>query len=128
MKLAPILMAAAILILSGCAALQGAGHASYAVRPFVIDETTGKTACCLVSIEDGKERASLTLDIVKVGENYSFRLDERGVQAFAGQAIAAGATRDALDAAVKAAVGAALVPLLPALAPAAGAALVGKTP
>lgn len=112
-----------ILALSGCASLQSAGNSSYSMKPFVVDAKTGATVCCEVTVSDGKERASLTLNVTKTGDNYAFSLDEKGVAAFQGQAIAAGATKEAIDAAAKAAVAAALAPVLPALIPAAGAAL-----
>ena len=58
-----------------------------------------------------------------LGDDYIVELEQQGVQAFAGQAIAAGAQRAALDAAARAAVARALAPVLPALVPASGAAL-----
>ena len=107
--------------LTGCASLQFAGNASYSVQPFVVDAKTGATVCCQVDIKDGKERTALDLHVVKSGDNYDITLSERGVLAFQGQQIAAGATQAAIDAAAKAAAVAALAPVLPLLIPAAGA-------
>jgi len=109
------------LILSGCSSLQFAGNATYKLTPFVTE--TGTTICCAVEVRDGKERASLDLHVVKNGDNYDITMSERGVLAFSGQTIAAGATQAAIDAAAKAAVAASMAPLLPALIPVAGAAL-----
>lgn len=108
------------MLLSGCASLQNAGSASYSIKPFVT--ISGALICCEVVIADGKERASLEVSVVKQGENYSITLKEQGVQAFPGQAIAAGAAQSATAAAAKVAVGAALAPLMPALLPGVGAA------
>ena len=114
---------AAALAMGGCASLENAGNSSMTLKPFVTDAKSGATVCCEVSVADGKQRASLTLSATKTGNDYAFSLDEKGVEAFQGQAIAAGASKGALDAAAKAAVAAALAPVLPALMPAAGAAL-----
>jgi len=107
--------------LSACASLQYAGNASYSVKPFKDD--AGATICCAVDVHNGKEIANLEAHISKDGDNFTVDLKEQGVAAFQGQQIAAGATKEAIDAAAKAAVAAALAPVLPALAPAAGAAL-----
>ncbi len=114
---------AAALAMGGCASLENAGSSSMTLKPFVTDVKTGATVCCEVSVADGKQRASLTLSATKTGDNYAFSLDEKGVEAFQGQAIAAGATQAAINAAAKAAAAAVLAPILPALMPAAGAAL-----
>lgn len=111
------------LILAGCASLQNAGTAEYSVKPFVIDATTGTVACCEVVVRNGKEITYVKARIEKRGDDYTVDLEEQGVQAFAGQAIAAGATKTALDAAARAAVASALAPLLPVLGTAAGVAL-----
>jgi uncharacterized protein YceK len=123
MKATLLLAFSLLLLLSGCASLQSAGNASYVVKPFVVDANTGATVCCEVSITDGKERAALTLNVTKTGDNYTLALDEKGILAFQGQAIAAGATQTAIDAAAKAAAAAALAPIIPALAPLIGGAL-----
>jgi len=112
-----------LALLAGCASIQNAGNASYSVKPFVVDAKSGASVCCEVTITDGKERASLNLHVIKTGDNYDITLAERGIQAFQGQAIAAGATQTAIDAAAKAATAAALAPILPVLLPVAGAAL-----
>jgi hypothetical protein len=117
------LAAGITLLLAGCTSVQYAGNASYSVKPFVTDAKTGATVCCEVEIKDGKERATLDLRVVKNGDGYDITLSERGVLAFQGQAIAAGAMKDAIEAAAKAAAAAVLAPILPALVPAAGAAL-----
>lgn len=112
-----------VIALSGCASLQNAGSSAYTLKPFITNPQTGATVCCEVTVSDGKERASLTLNISKVGENYYFSMDEKGVAAFQGQEIAAGATKDAIASAAKTAALAILAPIIPSLLPAAGAAL-----
>lgn len=109
------------LLLAGCASLQHAGNSSYSVAPIVTEK--GAVICCRVDVRDGKERASLSLHVVKQGDNYTVDLVEQGVEAFAGQKIAAGASEAAAKTAGKVAASAALAPVLPALLPAAGAAL-----
>jgi hypothetical protein len=108
-------------LLTGCASLQNAGTASYTVQPFL--DQSGGAHCCSVSVLNGKEIANLEAHIHKQGDDYTVDLKEQGVVAFQGQAIAAGATQDAINAAAKAAAAAALAPYLPVLVPAAGAAL-----
>jgi hypothetical protein len=116
------------LSLTGCASLQYAGSADYELRPF--QGADGKNVCCSVVIHNGKEIASLTAHVTKLGENYSVDLNEVGVAAFAGQKISAEALQAAVDGAVKAAIATALAPLLPAAgaalaAPGIGAAALG---
>ena len=108
----------ALLALSGCTSLQYAGTASYSVKPIV--DAKGNVICCAVDVKNGKEIANLEAHVQKQGDNYTVDLKEQGVAAFAGQAIAAGATKEAIDAAVKAAIAIALAPVV---LPAAGAAL-----
>jgi len=112
---------ALIVSLAGCASLNNAGTAEYTVRPFL--DQSGGVHCCEVRVVNGKEIASLDAHISKEGDNYTVDLKERGVQAFGGQAIAAGATESAIAAAAKAAAAAALTPVIPLLLPAAGTAL-----
>jgi hypothetical protein len=117
-----------MVALSGCASLQYAGNASYTVEPFA--DRAGGVHCCRVTIADGKERAALDVHVSKVGENVDITFSERSVTAFQGQAIAVGATSEAIDEAAKAATLAILSPVLPALLPiltsgTAGAALGG---
>lgn len=108
-------------LLSGCSSLQHAGNASYSVEPIITER--GSVVCCRVAIKDGKERSSLSLHVVKQGDNYTVDLVEQGVEAFEGQQIAAGASTAAVKTVGKVAAGVALAPALPALLPAAGAAL-----
>jgi hypothetical protein len=118
-KFIPVL----VLSLSGCASLQEAGSARYEVKPFT-DELTGNQVCCSVTVHNGKEIASLDAQITRGADGaVTVHLIENGVAAFQGQAIAAGAAQDAINAAAKAAVATALAPILPTLVPAAGAAL-----
>lgn len=102
----------ALLALAGCASLNNAGTADYQVRPFL--DAAGAPHCCEVSVRNGKEIASVKARIEKRGDDYTVEIEQQGVQAFAGQAIVAGATKDALEAAARAAVASALAPLLPA--------------
>src|SRR5574340_236462 len=108
--------------LAGCASLQYAGTASYSVKPF--SDKAGNILCCEVAVNNGKEIASLDAHIIKTPDGgYTVDLKEQGVAAFQGQALAAGATREAIADAAKIGVAAALAPVLPAVLPAAGAAL-----
>ncbi len=127
-------IAVACVCLTGCKSIQDAGNASYKVSPIAVavPATDGKAAttaivCCQVDISDGKERASLDVHVVKTGDNYDITLSEKGVLAFQGQAIAAGATKQAIDDAAKAAVVAVLAPALPALIPAVGGIMASGT-
>ena len=102
----------ALLALAGCASLNNAGTADYQVRPFL--DAAGAPHCCEVSVRNGKEIASVKARIEKRGDDYTVEIEQQGVQAFAGQAIVAGVTHEALTAAARAAVASALAPLLPA--------------
>lgn len=108
--------------LSGCASLQYAGNASYSVSPY--ESKTGALSCCKVEVHNGKEIANVEAHISKTAAgDYVVDIKEQGVLAFQGQQIAAGATKDMIDASAKIAVAAALAPLLPALVPVVGGAL-----
>lgn len=109
-----------LLALGGCTSLQQAGTASYTIRPMLID---GRTVCCEVAVVNGKQYASLDAMLVKTGDDYTVTLSERGVEAFRGQEIAAGAAKSAASVAGKAvAVGGAVL-----VAPLVGAALLSGT-
>lgn len=123
-----IMANAIVLALTGCASIQYAGTAAYSIKPFT--DETGKVICCAVDVKNGKEIANLEAHVSKQGDDYTVDLKEQGVAAFAGQAIAAGATKEAIDGAVKAALAVALAPAIPALgaslaAPGLGAAIAG---
>lgn len=120
MKYGAILAALFAVTLGGCASLQNAGVASYAIKPMMIDK---QQVCCEVTLLNGKQYAQLNVDIVKDGDKYTVHLTESGVEAFQGQAIAAGATKDAVVEAAKIGVAAALAPVMPLLLPSAGAML-----
>jgi len=113
-----ILVVVFLFTFCGCASLQNAGTAHYSVKPFVTNHTTGEMSCCEVVVDNGKEISSLVAHIEKRGNDYTVDLNEQGVKAFEGQAIASGALKEAIDGAVKAAVTTALAPFIPALAPA----------
>lgn len=97
--------------LAGCASLDNAGTAEYHVKPFIGQD--GRPVCCDVSVRNGKQMQSLDAVIVKDGDKYTVILQQRGVEAFAGQAIAAGAAKTVVDAAAKAAVGTVVAPMAP---------------
>ena len=107
-----ILILVCILALAGCASLNFAGNASYSVKPFVV--APGQAVCCEVLIQDGKERASLDLHVVKDGDKYDITLSEKQVAAFAGQQIAANAGIANAQTAAKVATAVILAPLAPA--------------
>lgn len=117
--LAVTLMAA----LTGCASLRYAGVSKFDAVP-IVDAKTGAVTCCEIHGVSGKEYAALNVTAIKGADgSISLSVAEQGTKAFEGQALAAGATQDAINAAAKAAVAMALAPVLPALIPAAGAAL-----
>lgn len=115
-----ILLGIISLSLTGCASLNQAGTASYTIKPMLID---GRTVCCEVAIHNGKQYASLDATLVKVGDDYTVTLSERGVEAFRGQEIAAGAVASAGKVALKAAAIGGAVLIAPIAAPAIGAML-----
>ncbi|MDA8257957.1 MAG: hypothetical protein M0Z99_20420 [Betaproteobacteria bacterium] len=106
-----------LLALTGCASIKQAGTASYTIKPMLID---GRTVCCEVAVTNGKQYASLDATLIKAGDDYTVTLSERGVEAFRGQEIAAGATKSLAGTAAKAAAAAVIAPLA---LPAAGAML-----
>lgn len=97
------LIVACAAVLPGCASLNSAGTADYHVKPFIAED--GKAYCCEVNVRNGKQMASLDAVIVKDGDKYTVVLQQRGVEAFAGQAISAGAAKSVVEAAAKAAAG-----------------------
>lgn len=85
-------------LLAGCASLNNAGTAKYTVEP-IVTEANG-VICCRVSVENGKEYASLKAHIERRADgSYVVDLDERTIRAFEGQAKVA----ETASAAVKAA-------------------------
>ncbi|MHB1053511.1 MAG: hypothetical protein ACYCZT_10640 [Thiobacillus sp.] len=119
-SLTGILLGIVSLSLIGCASLNQAGTASYTIKPMLID---GRTVCCEVAVVNGKQYASLDATLIKTGNDYTVTLSERGVEAFRGQEIAAGAAASAGKTALKAvAIGGAVL-IAPIAAPAIGAAL-----
>lgn len=116
------ILALIVLALTGCASLNQAGTASYTIKPMLID---GRTVCCEVAVINGKQYSSLDATLIKTGDDYTVTLSERGVEAFRGQEIAAGAAASAGKAALKAAAIGGAVLIAPIAAPAVGAAAVG---
>ena len=119
-SLTGILLGIVSLSLIGCASLNQAGTASYTIKPMLID---GRTVCCEVAVINGKQYASLDATLIKAGDDYTVTLSERGVEAFRGQEIAAGAAASAGKVALKAAAIGGAVLIAPIAAPAVGAAL-----
>lgn len=114
------LILVALLGMTGCSSLNQAGTASYSVKPFMAGD---RPVCCEVTVNNGKEIASLDALVEKRGDDYTVHLVEHGVVAFEGQRIAAGAAKTAATSAAKAAAVGGLVVAAPILAPMAGAAL-----
>lgn len=112
---------AVYVLVSGCASLDSAGVAVYTIKPMLVD---GKTLCCEVSVSNGKQYASLDATVVKTGDDYTVELKERGVEAFRGQQIAAGAATATAATAAKAAAGVLVAPAAAALGGAAIGAIV----
>ena len=119
-----LLIALALLALPGCTSIDQAGTASYTIRPMLID---GRTVCCEVSVHNGKQYASLDATVTKTGDDYAVVLAERGVEAFRGQEIAAGAAKSVAQTAGKAAAIGGAVLIAPVAAPAVGAAMASGT-
>ncbi|CAB3731259.1 hypothetical protein [Paraburkholderia rhynchosiae] len=71
------LAGAALLALSGCA-----GVATYNVRPFY-EPTQQKMVCCEAVVTNGKDIASVVVDVAKTGDDYTIHFQESGVGATA---------------------------------------------
>lgn len=76
------------LLLTGCASW---GTSHYEVSPFILE---GKQTCCKIAIDNGKEIGQLKARFKKNGDNWDIYLEEEGVKAFQGQAIAADLIKD----------------------------------
>lgn len=105
------------LALAGCASIDHAGTSSLSVQPL---EIGGQPRCCAVAVHDGKQYASVDVLLEKTGDDYRLKLSARGVEAFRGQEIAAGATQSLASTTAKAA---AVAAIAPAALPAVGAVL-----
>jgi hypothetical protein len=105
---------------SGCSSLTNAGTSSLSITPVMVDN---KPQGWALDVKDGKQYASIDVTATKTGDDYSIKLTARGVEAFKGQEIAAGAAQTAASSAVKAAAVGGLVVAAPVLGPMAGAAL-----
>lgn len=82
-----VLVSLIILFLTGCTSLQYAGNASYSIKPY--EDKHGSVHCCVVDVYNGKEIAYIKTH-VSLGANGEIVVDleESGVAAFQGQAIA----------------------------------------
>lgn len=107
----------AVAGLTGCASIEYAGTSSLSVQPV---EIGGQPRCCAVTVHDGKQYASVDVLLEKTGDDYRLKLSARGVEAFRGQEIAAGATQSLASTSAKAA---AVAAIAPAALPAVGAVL-----
>ena len=108
-----VIFAACAAALPGCASLRNAGTADYTVRPFAVD---GRVVCCEVHVRNGKEMDSLRAHITRDGDRYTVDLEQSGVRAFDGQAIAAGVVSEAVSSAIRAGVSA-IQPVPPTTSP-----------
>lgn len=115
--IAVLLIAVAV---TGCASLNQAGTSSLSITPVMVNN---KPQGWALDVKDGKQYASIDVSATKTGDDYSLHLSARGVEAFKGQEIAAGAAKTAATDAVKAAAVGGLVVAAPVLGPMAGAAL-----
>lgn len=106
-----------LLTLTGCESLQTAGTSSLSIKPILVDS---RPQGWQLDVRDGKQYASIDVSVFKTGDDYSLTLSARGVEAFRGQEVAAGATKSLASTTAKAAAAAAIAPLV---LPAAGAAL-----
>jgi len=90
------LIAVIALMLAGCSSLNSAGTAKYSVEP-IVTESSG-VICCRVSVENGKEYASLKAHVERRADgSYVVDLDERAVKAFEGQAVTGGVVESVID-------------------------------
>ncbi|MDE2097804.1 MAG: hypothetical protein KGL39_11195 [Patescibacteria group bacterium] len=115
-----IIIALSLLALSACASLSDTGITQFTAKPFV-DPVSKSTLCCEVSYIGGKEIASAHALMIKKGNDYSISIDEQGVKAFQGAAIAANATQTTFADAAKVGTAIALAPMAPAALAGAGA-------
>jgi hypothetical protein len=115
--IAVLLIAVAV---TGCESLNQAGTSSLSITPVMVDN---KPQGWALDVKDGKQYASIDVSATKTGDDYALHLSARGVEAFKGQEIAAGAAKTAATGAVKAAAVGGLVVAAPVLGPMAGAAL-----
>lgn len=83
------------LCLSGCASLWYAGESDYRVT---LDDGV------VIEIHSGKQEQAVNATFTQSPYGYVITLQETGVQAFKGQAVAAGAASDAVGAATSAVV------------------------
>lgn len=110
----------ALLALTGCESLQTAGMSSLSLEPVMVDNQPHGYK---LNIRDGKQYASIDIDVSRTADSTHLKLTARGVEAFRGQEVAAGAAKTAATDAVKAAAVGGLVVAAPVLGPMAGAAL-----
>lgn len=108
----------AVLMLPGCASIESAGTSSLSVHPVDIG---GQPRCCAVEVRDGKQYASVDVLLERSGDDYRLHLRARGVEAFKGQALAAGAASSAVSSAAKLGAAASVAPAAAAV----GAAAIG---
>jgi len=90
-----ILLAVLLPALTGCASLNDAGRSEYSVEPVAVD---GKTVCCRVRIVSGREVGRVKAKLRQTERGPELDLDVQGIRAFQGQAIAAAAQRQTVDA------------------------------
>jgi len=83
-----ILLLVPLVLVTGCASW---GTSHYEVSPFMLD---GKQTCCRIVIDNGKEIGQLKARFKKDGDKWDIYLEEEGVKAFQGQAIASDLLKD----------------------------------
>jgi hypothetical protein len=101
-----LLAALACATLAGCASLYWAGASEYEISP-IVGKDGALIGCCTLTVHSGKQYATVNAVFTKTGNDYAVSLNETQIEAFKGQAIAAGAASD-VAAATAAAVVAAL--------------------
>lgn len=96
------------ILVSGCSSLNNAGSAKYSIEPIVTESNA--VICCRVSIENGKEYATLKAHVERKEDgSYVVDLDERTVKAFEGQEI----TKSAVESSINGALGTGIKLLIP---------------
>lgn len=84
-----------IVLVSGCSSLDQAGVSEYRVKPFI--DSKGDVYCCDIDVRNGKQMASVDAVIIKDKEKYTVIIQQRGVEAFTGQAASAGVLKDIVN-------------------------------
>ena len=84
-----------IALVAGCSSLDQAGVSEYRVKPFI--DSKGDVYCCDVDVRNGKQMASVDAVVIKDKDKYTVIIQQRGVEAFTGQASSANVLKDVVN-------------------------------